>query len=213
MPDLARLKQKRKELLNYLEQLRNYKAKTIKFVDNLELKYYNKEFSKAEFLYKLNKSLKGKPLQDWVSYYNKLMSYYNSELSKVNNEIKDNENIGLNAKTILIILIFLIISISAVILFKPQVTGFVIYLPGAIINETVTLSISNITVENATVTAKLNDQEVSLPLNEFNILEGLVNINLEKFNIKAEEGTLFVLIIYDNNIVVTTSLDIALEKP
>src|SRR3989344_1049168 len=213
MNNLHEIKKRKHELLNHLEQARHYKAKTIKFVNDLEHQLNTKKISKYEFDYRLNKGLAGKSHHEWVSYYNDLIEDGSRELHELNlslshHEKSKNYNLGL-----LIVLILVLGSIVTLVFFKPEITGLVVYQPESTLNELVTLTLrQNITLENATVTAKLNNQEVNLPLSQFEIVENLVNIDTSKFNIKAEEGTLFVVIIQDANIVSTTSLDISLEE-
>src|SRR3989344_4962989 len=207
------LKQRKKELLDYLEKAREYKSRTIKFVHDLEHQLHSKKISQNEFHYRLNKALRGKSLHDWVNYYNDLIHQANHELNLLHHEINKTEKTKTFNLSLLIILGLILASITSLILFKPSLTGFAVYEPESIIKDLVTLSINqNITIENATVTAKLNEQEKSLPLNEFEVIENLANINLEKFEIKAEEGTLFVLILYENEIIAETSLDISLKE-
>ena len=207
------LKQKRQELLHYLEILRNYKAKTIRLVNDLELKYYNKEISEAEFYYKLYQSLKGKKLEEWIHYYDNLISCYNNKLISLDEELKYSESTGINARTLLIVLMFIIIGISAIIFFKPGITGLIVYSPGEIVNETLTLPIpSDIIINESIVLVRLNAQEANLSLTEFNILENLTTIELNKFNIIAEDGTLITQIIYNNSIIVEISLLIELKQ-
>ena len=204
---LGKLKQRKKELIRYLEKTRDYKAETIRFVEDLELKYSKGEILDSEFYYKLNKALKNKSLRDWIDYYDNLISQYNKELNQINNELRENESIVFNAKTVLIVLIFVMLSITAVIFFKSEITGLTIYQQGEIINDTITLNIpANLIINESIVKVNLNSQEKILSLNNFNIELNLATIDLSKFNLLAENGTLITQIIFNNSIINETSL-------
>ena len=128
--NLNEIRKRKQELLNYLEQAKQYRAKTIKFTHNLKDQLKNKEIVFSEFKYKLNLALKNKSLDEWVSYYDDLIQNYNKEIININNKLKEDQNTIFNANTILILLFFLIFSVVGVILIKPQITGLVIYNSG-----------------------------------------------------------------------------------
>ncbi|MEK6907630.1 MAG: hypothetical protein AABW45_03825, partial [Nanoarchaeota archaeon] len=211
--NLNEIRKRKQELLNYLEQAKQYRAKTIKFTHNLKDQLKNKEIVFSEFKYKLNLALKNKSLDEWVSYYDDLIQNYNKEIININNKLKEDQNTIFNANTILILLFFLIFSVVGVILIKPQITGLVIYNSGEIINDTLTLTIpENITINETIVKVSLNSQLNELSLTEFNILDNLVTIELNKFNLNAEDGTLIAQIIFNNTVIAETSLLIEIQQ-
>ncbi len=211
--NINKLKKRKHELLNNLEQSRNYKSKTIKFVHDLEYKLSTKKISLYEFKYKLNKVLKNKELNDWVNYYNERIDSSNKELILLNEEIKSLESTKTSSVSLLLILGLILMSISALVFLKPQITGLVIYNPGEIINDTLTLTIpENITINESIVKVNLNSQQSQLPLDNFNILQNLVTIDLSKFNLITENGTLNAQVIFDNNIIAETSLLIEIQN-
>src|SRR3989344_8093138 len=157
MPNFNVLKKRRGELLSYLEQTKLYKSKTIKFVHDLKDKFNNNEVTLAEFEYRLNKALKNKSIDEWVDYYNELIFDYNKELISIDNELNNNESTIFNAKTVLTVLMFVIFGIGSLILFKPDITGFVVYNKGEIINDTLTLTIpENITINESMIRVSLS---------------------------------------------------------
>jgi len=213
MPNFNVLKKRRGELLSYLEQTKLYKSKTIKFVHDLKDKFNNNEVTLAEFEYRLNKALKNKSIDEWVDYYNELIFDYNKELISIDNELNNNESTIFNAKTVLTVLMFVIFGIGSLILFKPDITGFVVYNQGEIINDTLTLTIpENITINESMIRVSLSSQQSELPLNNFNVELNLITIELNKFNLIAEDGTLTAQIIFNNNIISESSLLIELQK-
>ena len=130
---LALLQTRKQELLNYLEQARNYKSRTISFVNNLEYKLDNKKISYNEYRYKLNRALKERSLQEWLVYYDNIIHDSNSKLIELNNELSRNESHKSSSLYLLITLILVLIGISTLILFEPQLTGLVVYKPGIVI--------------------------------------------------------------------------------
>ena len=213
MPDKTTLQRRKQELLVYLEQAARYKTETIKFVGELRTKLYEDRISSAEFNYKLNLALKGRKAEEWINYYDSLIKSYNKEISNITEKLKENQNTAFGANSVLVILFFFMIAITGIILIKPQITGFVVYQPGEIINDTLTLTIpENLTINESIVKVNLNAQQNELPLSNFDIELNLVTINLERFNLLAEEGTLTAQIIFNNSIISEASLLIELQQ-
>ncbi|MEK6834967.1 MAG: S8 family serine peptidase [Nanoarchaeota archaeon] len=207
------LKKRKQDLISHLEQAKNYKAQTIKFLNNLQNKLNNNEIKESEFKYRLIQALKGKTPEEWISYYNELIKKYNDELISINTKLGETQERGFNANTILIVLFFLMLSFTGIILIKPQITGLVIYQQGEIINDTVTLNLpSNLTINESIVKINLNSQESQLSLSNFNTVENLVTVDLSKFNLIAENGTLTAQIIFNNSVIAETSLLIELQQ-
>jgi len=114
--NVKELKNRREDLLNKLNEAKHYRNKLFSFVEILKQQLNNKEISLEEFNSKVGKSLKGRTVEEWLSYYDDIISNYNEELHKLKSQIQNSESDKLSVITYIVLFILMASTITTLIL-------------------------------------------------------------------------------------------------
>lgn len=153
-----RLKESEKELIKLNEKLKlceDYKSQVISFVRNLEQQHSRGLIDEIEYKAELYSRLEGRSCQEWLKYYDDYIEECRKEIASIERggmgralpetageeqkrqaeaQEKTARRQGIILKNLNIkliaVLLFMLIIISSSIIFRPQLTGFVVNLGG-----------------------------------------------------------------------------------
>ena len=158
MNKIAKLENRKLELIRNIQLCQNSKRRVIGFVEELDRQYALKEIDLEIYKQKLNNVLKQRTLEQWTNYYNGCITYYRHGLELCDKELRRQENKtkALQLTTIAGVLAVFILSFMFV---NPEFTGFSIYQPGNIINESVHFKIDQFVPNSSILEINFNEEK------------------------------------------------------
>jgi hypothetical protein len=85
---IRKLEERKKQLLNSIEFVKQKKKEIIELVQNLVSKYNSGRISRYEYDEKLSVALKGRSVEQWIKYYDDYFSYYEYQINLSDKLIK-----------------------------------------------------------------------------------------------------------------------------
>ena len=92
MNKIAKLENRKLELIRNIQLCQNSKRRVIGFVEELDRQYALKEIDLEIYKQKLNNVLKQRTLEQWTNYYNGCITYYRHGLELCDKELRRQEN-------------------------------------------------------------------------------------------------------------------------
>jgi len=230
MNKIAKLENRKLELIRNIQLCQNSKRRVIGFVEELDRQYALKEIDLEIYKQKLNNVLKQRTLEQWTNYYNGCITYYRHGLELCDKELRRQENKtkALQLTTIAGVLAVFILSFMFV---NPEFTGFSIYQPGNIINESVHFKIDQFVPNSSILEINFNEEKYFSNISKYlaeltsidkdnNTIYGYnvseLNINIGEFNIsvpdKKGEHVLISRIIDNGSLIAENITQISIEK-
>ena len=126
---IEKLKRRKTELIRRLEYCEYHKKKISNFVKELNGQYKHGLISYEKYCKRLDRTLKQRTLEQWISYYNDWIKHYNKDLRVCEREIREEKKAPDIVPVIAVITMLLLLGISVVFI-KPSILGSVVYEPG-----------------------------------------------------------------------------------
>src|SRR3989344_4398852 len=157
------LEQRRIELLRRIETIKKYRDELIRNVNQIKDSYAHGIISYEDYKDEVNKYLKGRSLEEWKQHYDNSIKEHRQHL-----EHYEESREKVKILPIAIVSIFLLLGIGLWFM-QSGVVGLTVYNPGDIVNDTVNISLENITydINTSLVRAILNSQQNELMLGNF----------------------------------------------
>ncbi len=201
MSRISHHKKRKVELLRLISLCEKYKLEIVKDFNKLN-DYHGRGFiSVKEYYDELKARFDDRHPEDWIDYYDRCIAYHKHELSACEKRIGQVRTRRV-VIPLIVMLALLIITGIGLLWSNAGIFGFTVYEPGQTVNETFEINLTDKTFdsEQSTVTAVLNDQSSTVPLNQFSLQDNVAIIDTTRFNVQAENGTLIIRVAYNDTI-------------
>src|SRR3989338_1258732 len=133
---LEKLENRKNLLVRNIQLCKNYKERTIRFVQRLNNQYSLGLISHEEHYSRLSNALKQRTPEQWTKYFDDYARYYEYQLSKCEKEIRKEERKSQIAPVIAISIVLMILG-AGLFFLKPTTTGYATIAKETSYNQTI----------------------------------------------------------------------------